>query len=422
MNEDFLQFVWQHQLFESPLHISSGQELEVLNSGILNTHSGPDFEMARIKIEEMAWVGQVEVHYKPNQWFAHKHHLDPAYNNVILHVVWEDDGQGPEGIPVLALQTRVPEDLILRWQKLRESLNPIACHQQIHSVPTLKINDQKDKALIDRLEQKSARVFQIFQNTGKNWDETVYIFLAEGMGFHLNKIPFERTATSLPMLTLLKHRNTILQLEALLVGQSGLLQAYRYDHPYLEKLKREYEFLKHKHSLQSMDGLMQWKFGSVRPPFFPTIKLAQLAKLIHLYGNLFHLVRDTEEIDQWYTILQVKPSDFWLGHYSPHGEVKKPAGAMGRKGAENLMINTLSPLLAAYARHTGEEIYMERALRFLEQLPAESNRITREWDLLGIESSSAFDSQAVIQLYKHFCTPRKCLQCSIGHHLMKRQE
>lgn len=419
MNEDFLQFVWQHQLYDfRHLTTVDGKPLQVLHPGHLNLHSGPDFEMARIRIDEMEWAGRVEVHLQDVDWKIHGHDGDPAYENVILHVVYHFSGGGPSGVPVLELKGRVDEDLKQKYIALRENLSPVSCSSYLPKVSGLTLLSMKERAMVGRLENKANRVIEILNLHQGNWEQAVFRMISGAFGFQLNKQPFEQMASALPFQLVLKYRDQPRQVEALMFGVSGLLQAFSDELEYLKSLKAEFQFLKKKHQLAEISLIQSWKFGKMRPPNYPTLKMAQLSALLVREGSLFQHIREIDQLNEWDELLKVGAGNFWSRHYLPSGEVKKPASLIGKSTRHLLIINTICPILAAYSQHTGDERFMERAIQFLEQLPPEDNTIVRNWQKLGIHSANAFDSQALIELYKSFCQPRLCLSCQVGSSIL----
>jgi hypothetical protein len=415
MNEDFLQFIWQHQLFDfRHLKTVDGLEVQVIHPGHLNIHSGPDFELARVRIGTMEWAGRVEIHVQDKDWDSHGHQGDPSYENVVLHVVYQYNGLGPTHIPVLELKSRIDHQLWERYSSLKEALSPIPCAAYLPSVSGLTLLSMKERALVDRLQLKAERVNELFQFHKSDWEQTVFRMISGAFGFQLNRQPFEQMATALPFHLILKYRDQPRQVEALLFGISGLLQAFPNEQQYIRDLKAEYLFLKKKHNLTEVSLIQSWKFGRMRPPNFPTLKMAQLSQLLIREGSLFQHVREVEKTTEWDEILKIGASDFWSKNYLPSGKVKKPAALIGKATRHLLIINTICPILAAYSHYTADQRYMDRAIRFLEELPAEDNTIIRNWQKLTLYSSNAFDSQAYIQLFKYYCQPRKCLNCQIG--------
>jgi hypothetical protein len=423
MQESFLHFLWQFQYFiKLNLQTITGQEVQIIRNGIPNVNAGPDFSQARIVVEGVEWVGQVEIHLKTSDWNVHHHYRDAAYNNVILHVVWEhnSDIYRNDGtvIPTIELHNRVDPQLLHSYQYLLANQEVIPCASQFVSVPDIRKRQALDKSLMQRLQNKAVLVQALLEENGNDWETTAYQWLAHNLGFKVNNEPFLRLAKAVPLKTLHKHANSLLQIEALLFGQSGFMEMESTD-AYIQSLQKEYQFLSHKYGLHaSQMAVQEWKFSKLRPANFPTLRIAQLAALLHTHRHLFSsLIQFTTpaEAIQW---LQVKPSGFWQNHYTFDKASASPV-SLGKDSTENLIINTLIPLLSCYAIRKDDQSFVEKAIALLEALPAEDNRITRIWKTLGLSVKNAFDAQASIELYNHFCTQKKCLSCPVGVSLLK---
>ena len=430
MPETLLYFLWQFQYYsQTNLTTSDGESIQVLHPGFRNHDSGPDFANARLLINDVEWAGTVEMHTKTSDWLAHRHQHDRAYDNVILHVVWHDDRAEndrrltrPDGtvLPTLELQHRTDQTLLSRYEALSVSGDAIACAGQFRAVQPLRVTSMLDKAMLQRLERKANAVKAVFVATNQDWEETTYRLLAQNFGFKINAEPMEQVARAVPLKVLLKHRDAPMQVEAMLLGTAGLLNDATEVDEYLETLRREHRFLAAKYNLaDSQLPAHAWKWGRLRPANFPTLRLAQFARLITTHGSLFSLLVSTDEAPALLKALQVTPSGYWQDHYRFGKITGKGAPALGQTAAENLLINTAVPLLAAYAHHRDQPAYIDRAIALLEQLPAEQNRITEGWKELGLSVRSAFDSQASIELFNEFCTAKKCLSCQVGLALVR---
>lgn len=434
MTEAFLYFLWQFQYFDhTALTTTEGESVQVLHPGFRNPNAGPDFLNARLLINDVEWAGNVEAHTRASDWVAHRHGYDRAYDNVILHLVWTDDRPAHDPLrpmtsrptrsdgsllPTLELQARTAPDLLNRYTALTASPDQIPCAGQFRAVQPLRITSMLDKALLQRLERKAADVRAIYEAT-QDWEETVYRLLAINFGFKINADPMAQLSRAVPLKTLLKHRNSLRQVEAMLFGGSGLLDEVAESDGYVDELRREYRFLGAKFGLT--DNQLPphvWKWGRLRPANFPTLRLAQFARLVSNHGSLFSLFVGIDDAPAILKKLQVTPSEYWAGHYRFGVATNKAASVVGMASATNILINTVAPLLAAYAHHRDRSEYMERAVVLLEQLPAEKNTITDHWETLGLGIRTAFDSQASIELFNAFCTPKKCLSCQIGASLV----
>lgn len=432
MSEAFLYFVWQYQYFwNNKLITTDGETVQILHPGFRNHDSGPDFTNARLLINEVEWSGTVEMHTRTSDWLAHRHQHDRAYDNVILHVVWQDDrpvnGRRVDRangtpLPTLELARLIDPTLIDRYKNLTDSPDAIPCAGQFRSVSPLRVTAMLDKAMLQRLERKAAGVRAVFEQTNGDWEETAYRLLAVNMGFKINAEPMAQLSRAVPLKAILKHRDVLLQAEAMLFGTSGLLDTVENSDEYIAMLQREYRFFGAKYQLMDKQVTAHaWKWGRLRPANFPTLRLAQLARLVTHHASLFSLFVGYTDAETLLNSLQVTPSDYWQSHYRFGKETEKPAPSLGRNSAENIVINTVVPLLAAYAHHRGPPAYIDRAIELLEQLPAEKNRLTEGWDTLGLGIRTAFDSQAAIELYNEFCSVKKCLSCQIGAGLLKEK-
>ncbi|WP_064197827.1 MULTISPECIES: DUF2851 family protein [Emticicia] len=423
MNEAFLHYLWQFQQFDkSNLQTISGEKISVLKTGILNTNAGPDFTNARLQINEIEWVGNVEIHIKSSDWQLHKHQNNEAYNNVILHVVWENDQaitrQDGSLIPTLELKTITDIQIFNKYQHLVDNQAVIPCKEQFLKVSDLSKFAILDKVLAKRLQQKAQIVEQLFEQNNGDWEETAYQLLARNFGFKLNSETFLRLAQNLPLKVLQKHRDNITQIEAMLFGQAGLIDKCD---EYSEKLSQEYDFFAAKFSLKTNQlSRHEWKFLRTRPANFPTIRIAQLAKLITQQQSFFSLFTQTNSIEDLRNALKIEQSIYWQEHYNFGKVVSKKLVGLGKDSINNILINTVIPLLACYSEKIDNQELMARCVSFLEALPAEENHITEMWEGLGMKIKTAFDSQASIELYNNFCTQKCCLQCNVGIEILKK--
>lgn len=423
MTESFIHYLWQFQQFDKSLLRTTNQEsLRILKTGILNTDAGPDFSQARVQIGEIEWAGNIEIHIRASDWNNHKHQTDASYNNVILHVVWEYDkpivrADGSE-VPTLELKPLTDGSLLRKYQLLVDNKNVIPCAAQFGGVSDLAKIATLDKALTKRLIQKAKIIETLLAENNGDWEETTYQLLARNFGFKLNSEAFLRLAQNIPLKVLQKHRDNLTQIEAILFGQSGLLTEVD---DYSKKQAQEYDFFAAKFSLKDTKlETHEWKLLRTRPANFPTIRIAQLARLITLQKSFFSLFTQTESIDDLRKALQVRQSEYWQEHYHFGKKLGKKSNGLGKDSIDNLLINTVIPLLACYAQKTDNLAYMDRAVAFLESFPAESNHIVDMWKNMGLTIKTAFDAQASIELYNNFCTQKKCLQCNVGIELLKK--
>lgn len=419
MNEHLLQFIWQHLYFnKEELRTVQNEPLQILFQGSLNTNQGPDFLAAKINIGSVVWAGNVELHLKTSDWIKHGHTGDVHYNNVVLHVVYEHDITIDNHLSVLALKNRISNNLLSYYKQLMTQSSFIPCSNQLQQVNELVWQSWKERMIAERLQQKSERIQQLLQQTNRHWEETFWQLLARNFGTPLNAEPFALVAKSLPVTLLAKHKHQIHQLEALLLGQAGLLEAdFTEDYPIL--LQKEYHFLQRKHQLKPIPQLLQ--FLRMRPSNFPTIRLAQLAMLIHQSSHLFSKIIEAASVQQLRTMLQVTANDYWHYHYTLNETSPFKKKQVGQVMINNLLINTVIPLLFVYAQEQHNHALKEKAILWLQQMPKEQNSITAKWEAIGVQHQSAFDSQALLYLKKEYCTAKHCLQCAIGNSVLKQQ-
>lgn len=422
--ESFLHFIWQFRLFKAMNLLSAtGECIRILNPGVLNKNAGPDFTKVRLVIGDTTWVGDVEIHLKSSDWILHGHQNDAAYNTVVLHVVYQHDRKihraDGSSIPVLILEHLFPDELLNNYHQLVDSLNRIPCEKQLHSVPAVIVNGFLSRLLVTRLEEKSAAVLDKLSRLKGDWDATFYYFLAKSFGFKVNEVPFELLAASLPHQLIAKHIDNTMQVEALFFGQAGFLSEPLSDE-YPQQLKREYAFLQRKYHLKPVE-LSAWKFLRMRPQNFPTIRLAQLCAVLLKSKRLLSIVLEEEELSVMVKLLQDLPvNPYWQTHYHFQKSTAKVNMQLGMQSIHHLIMNVICLFLYAYGRYTDQPRLIDRALYFLEQLPAESNSIISCYRDSGLTLKTAFFSQALLQLNKYYCTQKKCLNCVIGIKILNR--
>ncbi|SOE22691.1 Protein of unknown function [Spirosomataceae bacterium TFI 002] len=424
MKEDFLHYIWNYQDFNTiDLHTTTGEEVTIIQKGFHNHDSGPDFSEGRIKIGNVNWAGNIEIHIKSSDWHLHKHQEDAAYDNVILHVVWEEDipiitGENRR-IPTIELKNRVNSKVLSKYRKLLSSKSTIACEKDFLHTSELKQMAMLDAALARRMERKAAEVLAILeQNTG-NWEQTAYQLLLRNFGFKLNNEAFERLARSMPLAFLQKQLHEPIMVEALLFGQAGFLDAPSDE--YAKTLKQHYDFQSAKFSLQETKLLRsQWKFMRTRPGNFPTVRLAQLLSFLIENKSIMSLLMDNFEIDELAKKLRVLPNSYWQRHYDFGKEQTKGKNQMGKASFYNLVINTLVPLLVAYGKYIDDQDSFEKAMSLLETIPAEENRITKTWKKLKLPIKNMQDSQGAIEQYNEFCSKLRCMECTVGVGILRK--
>ncbi|MEK6782512.1 MAG: DUF2851 family protein [Bacteroidota bacterium] len=424
MNESFLYYVWQLQYFtKKDLRTTAGERIEIFKPGILNKDSGPDFSNAKIKIGNLDWVGTVEIHVKASAWKEHHHDTDAAYDSVILHVVWENDKPVLRAdntmMPTLELLPLVEKSLLVAYKKLINSPTSIPCEKLFSTVNELVKISMLDRALMQRLELKAAQVIQLFNHNQNDWEEITYQLLARNFGFKVNYEPFFRLSHAVPYKVLLKHGDNLLQMESLLFGQAGFIDHALKDE-YMKNLQREYQMLSKKYKLENMQlNKSVWKYLRLRPANFPTLRIAQFSALFFQRQNLFSQLVESENLQDLKSIFNVTPSEYWDHHYRfGHKTVRSLAG-LGESSIDNLVINTVTPLLVAYGKQKDDQSFVDRAVNFLQHIQPESNKITKVWAEVGLPAKSAFDSQGLIELNNNYCLKRRCLSCTIGSSILK---
>lgn len=424
MTESFLHYIWQLQYFrKADLKISSGESLQVLAPGSRNADAGPDFSGARIRIDNLEWRGSVEIHIRASGWNDHKHSADDAYEKVILHVVWENDKPiirtDGTAMPTLELKDKIEPVLWERYKNLYVSTELIPCGTRWNAIPEIHKLSTLDSALMQRLETKVKTVMQLLTRNNNNWEQTCYQLLCRNFGFTINAEPMFRLSELVSYAFIQKHLDKRLQVEALLFGAGGFLDDAS-DDEYVLLLKREYDILRRKYSLDGRQmNLSQWKFLRLRPANFATIRIAQLAALLEGQRNLFSKIIETTNHKQILQLFETEQSAYWLSHYRFGVKSKTAVPPFGESSIQNVVINTVAPLLVAYGKIHDESSYLELATDLLQNLPAENNKIIRQWLSLNMNVKTAFDSQALIELYKNFCMKRRCLECGVGSWLIK---
>ncbi len=420
MNEIFLHFIWENNLFEkTDLFADTNEKVEIIGVGQKNTDAGPDFFNAKIKIGNQIWAGNVEIHIKSSDWTAHKHNTDKAYDNVILQVVVENNKKtvrtNNKQIPTIEL--KYDPQLLNNYLELYNSKQKIACFSKIEYVDKFAIKHWLSRLQIERLEQKSEIVLQLLKQNNNSWEETFYQYIAQNFGFKKNAVPFELLAKSLPLKYLSKHKNNLFQIEAMLFGQAGMLEN-NFEVDYYQKLKNEYAFLKNKFELKAIENHL-WIFLRLRPPNFPTIRIAQFAQLIYKSSKLFSKIIEIKNIEEIKKLFNLEASSFWETHYLFDKESKKRSKKLGDSAINNILINTVSLFLFVYGIKKSNENYQNRALELLESIKPEENSIINNWKKANIKIDNAFYSQALIQLNNEYCKKQRCLECQIGNKLIK---
>ncbi len=417
MPEDFLHFIWLYQLFDHSQILSThGDRIQVLSPGIHNHNSGPDFSDARIKIGETLWIGNVEIHVLSSDWLLHQHHYDPAYSNVILHVVLEDDMKGKsdrlDHLPTLQLKGRIDQGKFLQWKNLSKKTSWLPCENLIVKVPAIIISQMITRTAIERLERKVEDVEIVLHKLRGHWDNTLMQTIITAIGSKVNKEAFRSFASLLPYEYIRKNEHDSLQLEAVLFGIAGFLEGEMNDE-YPRKLKKEFTFLKRKYDYKVMN-VSSWKFMRMRPSNFPSIRIAQLAQIFSNWSALSRCLFYDQGLCSIHNYFSVEVNSYWYTHFRFDKAAKSRSKRMGPSMTNNILINGVVPYLYAYAKQHDEQHLKEKALDILEHLKAESNSIIRHWKNRGIVAKNALESQGLLELKNNLCSSKKCLSCKIG--------
>lgn len=417
MTERLLQYIWQFQYFNNhDLQTTDGDALQIIFPGTYNSNQGPDFLNGKIKIGNTTWAGSIELHIHASDWKLHNHSNDKNYNNVVLHVVWKNDAELLLPFSTLELYNKVSKLLLEKYETLMLNQHFIPCEKQIATINELVIMKWKERLLVERLQQRSVQIEIMLKQNNQHWEECFWWMLARNFGVKINSDAFEEMAKSIPLNVLSKHKTQLIQIEALLLGQCRLLDKnFEDDYPIL--LQREYRFLQKKYGLKKIQHAIY--FLRMRPANFPTIRLAQLAVLIHQSSHLFNIIKDMDHVADVEKCFDVTANDYWHYHYMPDEISLFRKKTLGKEMIRNILINTVIPMIYTYGHFNKRETFERKAMLWMEQLSAEKNSITKCFEQLGIINKSAFDSQALIQLKIEYCDRKHCLQCAIGNSILK---
>lgn len=428
MNSSFpeilLHYIWQNRLWASfPQTDTDGKPIEILSVGRHNTDAGPDFADVHLRIGGQEWFGNVEIHLTSSDWYKHRHHLDKAYDSVVLHVVRQADKRvyNSQGEAICQCELRYPDNqdyltgLIRAAQRMDSAEGVIECGKRLLQDPSMLTDGWRKTLLHKRLGCKQQSIQRLLGITHNSWEHAFYITLAHNFGFHTNGIPFETMAIQTPLAYLQKHRNSLFQLTAILLGQSGLLTAATAQTDEEQRLLREYLFLQKKFSLTPIDGYL-WKKARMRPQAFPEVRIRQFAQLIHQSEFLFSRLMDESGLEQLVSLLTLHPAE----EDTPN-KLAFPS-PIGRSSIDILLINSVIPYKYAYALAHKDSTAIDKALLLMEQIAPENNSIIRQWHLLGQEVHSAADTQALIHLYQNYCQSSRCMNCEVGYQIFLNAE
>lgn len=422
ISEDLLYYVWRLKRFDlSDLVTTTGLTIQVLDFGHRNQDSGPDFLQARVKLGNDLWVGNIEMHVRSSDWRRHQHHIDQAFQNVILHVVYEEDERitlpNGEELACLELKNRIEPDILKHYRQLMQAQAWIPCAKNERKLSDLTRRSWYENVLVERLAAKTDRINKVLDQTDQDWEETFYRLLGRNFGFNVNADVFEALLVSLPRKILFKHKDKLFQLEALLFGQAGFLEEDLSDE-YAQNLQVEYRYLQRKYELNPLPAHL-WKFMRMRPANFPTVRLAQFAVLFYRTAHLFSKMLAAKSVREIYQMFESDVSGYWKSHYSFDRPSEKRSKKLGKNSIALILINTVVPFVFRYGQVHMQQQLIDRAISFLDELPSENNEIVKKFRALDFPAGSAFDSQALLQLKSFYCDKRRCLDCAIGNSILK---
>jgi hypothetical protein len=423
MNEKLLHFIWKYGLFDRhELLTSLGEKIEIVNKGNYNTDSGADFQNAKIRIGDTLWVGNIEIHIQSSDWFLHKHENDAAYNNVILHVVYEKKGKpvihkSGEEMPTLELKSRLKPEMLSRYDQISKRKDWIPCAAFFQAANSSVVNSFLERLLIERLQAKVDAINKLLAESENDWENVMFLMIARYFGAGINKEQFFQLAKSLPVKVWAKHQYDRLQIEALLFGQAGFLHD-KWSDEYPNQLRKEYNYLRRLHQLEPMEKHV-WKFLRLRPSNFPTVRLAQLGGLMSKEVKFFSQLLESKSIKSIHRFFDTNVSAYWDTHYQFDKPSENTNTHIGSGMKNVLLINAVAPVLFAYGKYKGQEDYCDRALSLLETCQPEGNSIIAGWASMNLKAENAAESQSLLQLKNEYCDKFRCLDCAIGHNILK---
>lgn len=417
MKEEFIYYLWENRLLHIDLKTTDNEDITILSVGIRNHDSGADFVNARIKIGDALWAGQVEIHVRASDWFKHNHHNDANYDSVILHVVYENDTDSLK-IPTLEIKDKFDISIFHKYNWFFGSRNWIPCGEFVGGVQSFTLISWLDRMLVEHLENECKDLDFKLKNNQYDWEQAFYQRLMRYFGLKVNNDSFEYLSRILPLNLLLRHRDNDIYIESMMFGCAGFLERdFEEDYPSL--LKRDFMMLRSKFGLKVMP-LSNWKFLRLRPPNFPTIRIAQLAKIITKNGNMFSKIRDADDIQEIKDLFDVELNSYWDNHFQFDKTSKvERRKILGKTAVDLIIINAIVPMLFYYGHTHSLESYKEKAMSFLEQIEAEDNLIIRNFQNSGVILQNAFQTQAILYMYKYYCHRRRCLECRIYSVLSK---
>ncbi|SDW84053.1 DUF2851 family protein [Flavobacterium degerlachei] len=421
MKEDFLHYLWRYKKFDTlNLKTSKNEDVTISNVGQYLELAGPDFFNAQITIGDQKWAGNVEIHLKSSDWYVHHHEQDVAYENVILHVVWEHDTEiyrkNNVEIPVLELKNYVHKTALDNYTLLVTPKSWIFCEKQLSTIDDFVVKNWQERLFFERLERKSKPIEELLVQTNNDWEAVLFTLLAKNFGLNTNGDIFFKIAKSIPFSIIRKESFELENLEALLLGSAGLLNEEKEDN-YYENLKFRFDYLIHKYQLEK-SVFEPVQFFKHRPDNFPTIRLSQLASLYYVEQNLFSKVNTINSIASVYSLFKVGASEYWQEHYQFDKLSPMKKKVLSKPFVDLIVINTIIPILFAFAKSQGKEI-AENLIELINEIAPEKNAIIEKFSAFGIKSTNAFETQSLLQLKNEYCNKSKCLDCAIGIELLK---
>jgi len=419
--EEFLHFIWENQFFgKDRLVTTCGRRLHIVTPGTPHFHAGPDFFNSRIRFGSMVLAGNVEIHLRASDWEKHSHHLDPAYNNVILHVVRESDSltftHSGKLVPQLELSFPVPVHRL--FLSLQGNRSWLACRQHIGQISPILFRSWLTVMGRQRLRDKGIHIGQLYRSAGFSWEQCLRLALSSAFGLPVNSLPFEMTVRSVPPGIIRTFRDDPVILEAMLFGQAGFLCPDGGTGPYHRQLARAHADLSG-HLPHSGVKHHLWKFLRIRPAAFPTVRLAQFASLLHRHRGLHEAFLEAGSIAECEQLLNVRAGEYWNNHYHFGKCAPWAEKYLGHQGRIQILINAVIPFLINFGRNRRDDALVSRGIGMIQEIDAERNHILSSWASAGIMAQDAFESQALIQLYQHYCRQKRCLECRIGIRLFK---
>ncbi len=424
MKEELLHFVWRYRYYDAQgLRTTDGRPIRIIFGGQANTNAGPDFLQAHIRLDDQDWYGQIEIHLRASDWDRHQHSGDPAYQNVILHVVHHCDQEikysDGTKIPCVELQGRIPLHIFRNYEKLLMRMDWIPCAGNLQGIKPITALSWMERLTIERLAIKTERIHHLYRQNQQNWEETLYQWLAYGFGLRLNSESFLKLAHRLPLKIIAKYRHQDKLIQALYYGAADMLSNKPVD-DFTSLLQKEYRYLSKKHRIECNTAIL-WKFHRMRPNGFPTIRLSQFIRFVQKHPSLVSTIIEQTELKQLLKMFDIEAHIYWSDHSKFGQSTKKTKKRVGQAFKSQLFINVIVPFLFFYGLMTGEQRYKDRAVEWLQQIKAEKNSLMKQWSDEGIRPAHAADTQALYHLKTQYCDSRKCLECSFGHLLIKER-